>query len=127
MRTLVAVPYVALAAAFGTLSLAAPTGEPSEAQMRAAVHAALAQDVRNALVFAAETGGQAAVEEIRRKGLDRFTLTALRKGRCHRLADSGHHICDVTVDIEVVTGIIQRTLTGRFIAETERLVFRQDA
>lgn len=128
MRTLVVVPYLALAVAFAVLGVALPkaAGEPTEAQMHIAVRAALEQDVRHALAFAAETGGEAALADIRRKGLDRFELTALRKGRCHRLADSGHHVCDFTVDIEVVTGAMRRALTGRFIAESGRLVFLQD-
>jgi hypothetical protein len=128
MRAVALVPYVAMAAACGALAVAAPSNAgPSETQMRAAFEDTLSQQVRNALDFAAETGGPDAVALIRERGHDRFSIAAFRKRTCQRLSEDGSHRCEFFVDIEVATGRMQHVLTGRFIPQPAQLVFVQDA
>ena len=50
--------------------------------MRAAFEGSLAMQVRNALDFARETGGDEAVMKIRDSGMDRYTLNAFQKLHC---------------------------------------------
>ena len=129
MRKATLAPYFMLAAVLTALSVASPaaTGaEPSEAQMRTAFEDVLARQVRNALDFAAETGGPEAVAAIREKGFDRFRIMAFRKRVCRQVAEGGSHICEFAVDIEVVSGRMERVIAGRFVAQPDRLVFVQD-
>jgi hypothetical protein len=129
MRAAVAlVPYFMLAAGCGALAVAAPVQPgPTETQMRVAFEESLSRQVRNALDFAAETGGPEAVAQIRERGHDRFSIAAFRKRNCQRLAEDGSHRCDFVVDIELVTGRMQHELTGRFIPQPAQLVFVRDA
>jgi len=129
MRTAILVAVFTVAAACGALGVAlsaATSGEPSEIQMRAAFEDILTRQVQNALDFAAETGGPEAVAAIRAKGLDRFTVTGFRKRACRRIAAGSGHFCDFAVDIEMVSGRLQRVISGRFVAQPDRLVFIQD-
>lgn len=129
MRKAILAPYFMLAAVLGAFSVASPaaTGaEPSEAQMRAAFEDVLTRQVRNVLDFAAETGGPEAVAAIREKGFDRFRITAFRKRLCRQVAEGGSHICEFAVDIELVSGRMERVIAGRFVAQPDRLVFVQD-
>jgi hypothetical protein len=128
MRAVALVPYFLLAAGCGALAIAAPVDAgPSEMQMRAAFEDNLSQQVRNALEFAAEAGGPEAVALIRERGHDRFSVAAFRKRACQRLGgESGHH-CEFLVDIELVTGRMQRLLSGRFIFQPSQFVFVQDS
>lgn len=129
MRAVCLVSCLLLAGLLAALSVAAPaaTGaEPSEAQMRATFEHVLTQQVRNVLDFAAETGGPEAVAAIREKGFDRFRIVAFRKRDCRPAAEGASHICEFAVDIEVVSGRIERVIAGRFVAHPGRLVFVQD-
>jgi hypothetical protein len=128
MRAVALVPYVLIAAGCGALAVAAPADAgPSETQMRAAFEDNLSQQIRNALEFAAEAGGPEAVALIRERGHDRFSVAAFRKRACQRLGGDGGHRCEFTVDIELVTGRLQRVLSGRFVLQPSQLVFVQDA
>lgn len=129
MRAVCLVSCLLLASILAALSIAAPaaTGrEPSEAQMRAAFEDILTRQVRNALDFAAETGGPEAVAAIREKGFDRFRIVAFRKRACRHLAEGGSHVCEFSVDIEVVSGRMEHVIAGRFVAQPDRLVFVGD-
>ena len=128
MRAVALVPYFLIAAGCGALAIAAPVDAgPSETQMRAAFEDNLSQQVRNALEFAAEAGGPEAVSLIRERGHDRFSVAAFRKRACQRLSGEGGHRCEFLVDIDLVTGRMQRALSGRFILQPAQLVFVQDS
>lgn len=128
MRAVALVPYFVVAAGCGALAIAAPVqAGPTEAQMRSAFEDTLSRQVRNALDFAAESGGPEAVALIRDRGHDRFSIAAFRKRTCQRLSDDGSHRCEFVVDIELVTGRMQRVISGRFITQPAQLVFVQDA
>lgn len=108
--------------AVGVMAGSNPTYEPSEMQMRAAFEGSLAAQVRNALEFAREAGGEEAVAKIRAGGMDRFNLNAFQKLNCQ--ADGGRmaggragdlaHVCAFTIDVELVNGLLQKTISGRF-------------
>ena len=98
-------------------------GEPTEQQMRAAFEQSLALQVRNALEFAQEAGGVEAVTMIRDNGTDRYEINAFRKLGC-RAAETGREfVCDFAVDIGLVNGPMQQTLSGRFKRRDDTLVF----
>lgn len=126
MRAAVLASFVVLVGAFGIFNAVSPAATaPSEAQMQAAFVEALARQVSNALDFAAETGGQDAVAAIRERGFDRFTVTALRKRTC-RSDIQGGHVCEFAVDIDLVSGRMERVIVGRFVMQPDRLIFLQD-
>ncbi len=104
------IPLFAVAVAAGSN----PTYEPSEGQMRAAFEGALVAQVRGALEFARETGGDEAVTKIRAGGMDRFNLYAFQKLNCHAEDGRTVHLCAFTIDIELVNGLLQKTISGRF-------------
>lgn len=109
----------------GLLSAAPPSGEPSEAAMRAAFETALAAQVRSAMDFVAESSGAQAVERIHQAGTDRFALNGFKKHDCMRSAVG--HICGFAVDLAVVNGTIQQTVRGRFLPGPDgRLTFAQE-
>ena len=99
--------------AIGVVAGSNPTYEPSEQQMRAAFEGSLAAQVRNALDFAREAGGDAAVTKIRENGMDRFTLNTFQKLNC-RADDGMAHVCEFAVDVGLVNGPLQTTISGRF-------------
>jgi hypothetical protein len=88
--------------------------EPSEHAMRAAFEMRLSADVQNALAFVAETSGEAGVERVRAAGTDQFAIHAFKKHDCVRSETT--YVCDFAVELAVVTGTIQKTLKGRFLA-----------
>jgi hypothetical protein len=90
--------------------------------MRAAFEGSLAAQVRNALEFARETGGDEAVSKIRESGMDRYTLNAFQKLNC-RMDDGSAHVCEFAVDVGLVNGPLQKTISGRFIKSPDGLVF----
>ena len=98
--------------------------------MRAAFEGSLAMQVRNALDFARETGGDEAVMKIRDSGMDRYTLNAFQKLNCQ--AQDGTqdgrtaHVCDFAVDVELVNGLLQKTITGRFRKNGSEFVFHSE-
>jgi hypothetical protein len=109
--------------AFSTL-FSGSNDEPTERQMRGAFEDSLALYVRNALDFAAETGGPAAVARIRAAGTDRFTVNAFRKHDCRR--DVTGYYCAFAFDIDLANGPLQRTIGGRFLAGPRGLEFQAD-
>lgn len=104
--------------AVGVVAGSNPSYEPSELQMRAAFEGSLAAQVRNALEFAREAGGEEAVAKIRSSGMDRFSLNAFQKLNCQadggRMAGNLAHVCAFTIDVELVNGLLQKTISGRF-------------
>jgi hypothetical protein len=115
------IPLIVLSTVAGELS-----EEPNEAQMRIAVERTLATQVRNAMEFAAESGGPQAVQQIRQNGTDRFELRAFHKRACARMVGQHGYRCDFAVDIGVVNGSLQHTLAGRFFAGPRGLLFVQE-
>jgi hypothetical protein len=97
--------------------------EPSEYQMRQAFEGSLAAQVRNALDFAREIGGDEAVTRIRESGMDRFTLRTFQKLNC-RMDDGAAHVCEFAVDVGLVNGLLQKTITGRFSKSENGFAFR---
>lgn len=107
--------------AVGLVAGGRDNGEPTEQQMRAAFEHSLALQIRNALEFAQEAGGPEAVAAIRDNGTDRYTINNFRKLRCRTAGTE--FVCDFAVDIGLVNGPMQQTLSGRFKRHDETLVF----
>jgi hypothetical protein len=95
--------------------------EPSEAAMRAAFEATLTAQVQSALAFVAETGGEDALARVRAARTDAFDIRGFTKLGC--APSAAGHFCDFSVRIGVVTGELDRTVTGRFYAGPQGLVF----
>jgi hypothetical protein len=115
------VPLIVLSAVAGELS-----EEPNEAQLRAAFEQTLATQVRNAIEFVAESGGPQAAQEIRQNGTDRFELRAFQKRTCARMVGQRGYRCEFAVDINVVNGSLQHTLSGRFYVGPQGLMFAHE-
>jgi hypothetical protein len=103
----------------------APLDEPSERDMRAAFEGVLSLQVRNALEFAAESGDVEAVEKIRENRTDVFAVSGFRKLKCEPQANGGHR-CDFHVDLDLSSGRLERTLSGRFTGGANGLSYAQD-
>lgn len=103
----------------------APLNEPSERDMRAAFEGVLSLQVRNALDFAAESGGADTLDKIRENRTDLFAISAFRKLKCETEAAGGHR-CDFHVDLSLSSGRLERTLSGRFVGGTDGLRYMQD-
>lgn len=121
MRVLI-VPLIAPLIFFSSV-LGEPGEEPDEVAMRGAFEQTLAQQVRNAVAFVAESGGPQVVEQIQRNGTDRFSVRAFEKQGCARLAEQHAYRCDFTVAIDVVSGSFSYALTGQFLAAPQGWVF----
>ncbi len=121
MRALI-FPMIAIGAVVATSD-----GEPSERDMRAAFEGKLALQVRNALDFAAESGGPGAVDRIRDNGMDRFAVNSFRKLDCKREAEKPGYVCVFAVDLGLASGTMQGKITGRFLSRPEGFVFAGDA
>lgn len=115
------VPLLAVGVVVGSNS----SDEPTEYQMRTAFEGSLAAQVRNALEFARETGGDEAVMKIRDSGMDRYTLNAFQKLNC-RIDDGAAHVCEFSVDVGLVNGLLQKTITGRFRKNGIEFVFHNE-
>ena len=115
------VPLIVMGAIAGELNL-----EPNEAQMRGAFEQTLAKQVRSAIDFATESGGPQAADAIRINGTHRFEVRAFQKRACVRLTGQRGYRCEFFVDIDVVNGLLQRSLTGRFFAGPQGLTFAQE-
>ena len=111
--------------AVGLIAASYTGDEPSEFQMRAAFEGSLAAQVRNALEFAREIGGDEAVTKIRESGMDRYTLNAFQKLNC-RVDDGSAHVCEFLVDVGLVNGPLQKTITGRFSKSRNGFEFRSE-
>ena len=116
------IPLFAVAVVLGSN----PSYEPSEGQMRAAFEGSLAMQVRNALDFARESGGDEAVTKIRDSGMDRYTLNAFQKLNCQAQDGRATHVCEFAVDVELVSGLLQKTITGRFRKNGIEFVFHSE-
>jgi hypothetical protein len=103
----------------------APLNEPSERDMRSAFEDVLSLQVRNALDFAAESGDAEALDRIRENRTDRFAIAAFRKLKCESEAGGGHR-CDFHVDLDLSSGRLERTLTGRFVGGADGLRYLQE-
>lgn len=108
--------------AIGVVLGGASRDEPTEREMRAAFAGALALQVRNALDFARESGGEAAVQTIRDAGTDRFDIADFHKVACEPFEGKAY-ICGFTVELNLVNGPVQHTLSGHFSAQQGGYVF----
>ena len=115
------VPIVFLAVVAASVS-----DEPSEGAMRNAFETSLAAQVQGAIEFVAETGGEAAVERVRTARTDQFTIRSFRKLDCTPSASKIGYVCAFSVDVGVVDGSLQHTLSGRFYTSPAGLLFAQD-
>jgi hypothetical protein len=97
--------------------------EPNEAAMRAAFATTLSAQVQSALDFVAETGGAEALAKVRAARTDAFDIRTFTKLDCAPSPDKAGHVCEFAVRIGVVTGLLERTMTGRFYAGPQGLVF----
>jgi hypothetical protein len=97
--------------------------EPSAADMRSAVQATLAAQVRSVLDYVGETGGEEALARVRAAQTDAFDVRSLTKLDCTSSADKPGHLCEFAVRVGVVTGELQATMRGRFLAGPHGLVF----
>jgi len=116
------VPLLAIGVVAGSNS----SDEPSEYQMREAFEGSLAAQVRNALDFAREIGGDEAVIKIRENGMDRYTVNAFQKLNCRVQEDGSTHICEFAVDVGLVNGPLHKTISGRFIKAPDGYIFASD-
>lgn len=115
-----AISLIALGAVVGSYN-----DEPSERQMQLAFEDMLALQVRNALEFADESGGPEAVARIRENKTDRFAIKSFAKIKCRTGLEGSGHLCDFRVDIDLINGGFERTLTGRFVGGPHGLVFAE--
>lgn len=97
--------------------------EPTENAMRAAFETTLAAQVRSALDFVAETGDPAALDKVRAARTDEFEIRSFTKLDCLPSTAKPGHVCDFAVRIQVVNGTLERTMTGRFYAGPDGLIF----
>jgi hypothetical protein len=116
-------PIVALGVAMASLSM---DDQPGEYAMRAAFETSLAAKVKSALDFAAESGGQDAVDKIREARTDYFEIRTFRKLYCMS-GDKSGHVCAFAVDIGLRDGSLQQILLGRFFRRDDGLIFTHDA
>ncbi|MGE3150430.1 MAG: hypothetical protein AB7K04_15345, partial [Pseudorhodoplanes sp.] len=72
-----------------------------------------------------EVEGPDAVARMRDAGLDRFVVQAFQKRNCR--PDTRGHVCDFDVNVDLVSGSIRRTISGRFFNGAEGLVFADDS
>ena len=100
------------------------SNEPSEREMQGAFADTLALQVQNALDFVRESEGADAVERLRASGHDRFNINAFRKLQC-RLDEQGY-LCAFAVDVGLVNGSLQRTMTGRFLSGPGGLIYAKE-
>ena len=100
--------------------------EPSERAMRGAFEATLQSQVQNVLDFLEETAGPEAVARVREAGTDRFEVRSFKKLEC--APEMAGHLCNFLVDVSVVNGVIEQTVTGHFVTGPDRnLKFAQDS
>ncbi len=98
--------------------------EPTEREMQGAFAQKLALQVQNALDFVRESEGMEAAERLRAAGQDRFNITAFRKLQC-QMAEQGY-VCAFAVDVGLVNGSLQRTVTGRFVSGPGGLIYAEE-
>jgi hypothetical protein len=114
------------ALAVGIIVATGFSDEPSEAAMRSAFAATLTADVRAALDFVATTGGETALARVRAARTAAFDIRDFTKLACTPSPGAAGHVCGFAVRIAVVTGEIDRTITGRFYQGPHGLEFVED-
>jgi hypothetical protein len=97
--------------------------EPNAADMRSAVQATLTAQVQSVLDYVAETGGEEALARVRTARTHEFDVRAVTKLDCTTSADKPGHLCQFAVRVAVVSGELQATMRGRFLAGPRGLVF----
>jgi hypothetical protein len=115
-------PIVALGVTMASLSV---DDQPGEHAMRSAFEESLTAQVRNALDFVAETGGQDAVIKVQEARTDYFEIRTFRKLYC-MAGDKVGHVCAFAVDIGVRDGSLHQILLGRFFRRDDGLAFTHD-
>ncbi len=115
------VPLVALGVLAGGYS-----DEPTEGQMKGAFENSLTTLVRNALEFVTEADGPEAADQVRQVGNDRFAIRSFRKLDCTRNPGDAGYVCGFAVDIELMSGNLQRRINGRFINGVHGLAFAEE-
>ncbi len=101
--------------------------EPSEDAMRAAFTLDLQDGVRQAMSFVERTGGEDAVKRIHDAGTDAFAIRGFRKVECRPSGSKPGHVCDFAVEVDTVTGTIEKLVAGRFYVGPRGLAFDHDA
>jgi hypothetical protein len=114
----------ALLAATGLFSIDVP--EPSEAAMRAAFAAHLADGVNAVLAYAARTSGPEAVGRIRATRTDEYDIRTFSKIECHPGDGRPGRICHFMVDVDTIAGPMVRSLVGRFVMGPKGLTYDPD-
>jgi hypothetical protein len=99
--------------------------EPSEQAMRVAFALDLADGVRAALAYVAETGGPEALARIHAARTDAFEITSFHKLACRPSTERPGHMCDFAVEVDTAAGPIARTTSGYFRAGPWGLVYQQ--
>jgi hypothetical protein len=99
--------------------------EPSELAMRVAFASDLADGVRAALAYVADTGGPDAVARIYEARTDAFEVKSFRKLACRPSAGRPGHLCDFAVEIDTVAGPITQSIAGRFFPGPWGLAYEQ--
>ena len=99
--------------------------EPSEHAMRVAFALDLADGVRAALAYVAETGGPDVLARIRQARTDEFEIKSFRKLACRPSADRPGHMCEFALEIDTVAGPIARTTAGFFYTGAWGLAYEQ--
>jgi hypothetical protein len=102
---------------------ASGSDEPSAADMRSAVQATLTAQVQSVLDYVVENGGEEALARVRAARTDAFAIRSFTKLDCITSADKPGHLCGFALRVGVVTGELQATMRGRFIAGPRGLVF----
>ena len=100
--------------------------EPGEHQMREAFASDLRQGVRQVLAYVEQSGGDDAVRRIRKARTDAFGLRGFRKGKCWRSDGRPGHVCAFAVEIDTVTGPIEKPMVGRFRVGASGLAYDHD-
>ena len=91
--------------------------------MRGAFQATLTAQVQSALAYVAEIGGADALARVRVARTDTFDIRSFTKLDCARSASKAGHLCGFSVRVGVVGGELSTTMTGRFYAGPDGLVF----
>jgi hypothetical protein len=84
--------------------------------MRVAFATDLADGVRAALAYVAETGGPEALARIHEAHTDAFEIKSFRKLACRPSPGKPGHLCDFAVEVDTVAGPIAQNAAGRFFA-----------
>ena len=68
--------------------------------------------------FSKRPAGPQAVARVREAGTDRFEVRTFKKLDCVR--DKAGHLCNFSVDVSVVNGVIEQTVKGHFVPGPDR-------